>query len=246
MIAGAQSFDDLAEAYDRTAAIERQHGFFLAHLPRNRDCALDAGCGTGLLSLELARHFRSVVALDISAPMLAVARRKRSAPNLEYRRGDVDDLPAAARFDAIVSHTMLHHLPDIPATLAKLKAALAPAGRLIVVDCVNRFPAFIPRGDVCYHAFAAMQWPSDLLRRGPDAAGTLWRFRTSPAWMAHLRSDRYFSPARFRQIYAASLPGAQFTWVKPFLGVVWTASYSFADHLNTSVVRPGKVRLSDC
>jgi ubiquinone/menaquinone biosynthesis C-methylase UbiE len=223
MNTGAQSFDDLAEAYDQAAALERQHGFFLAHLPRHRGSALDAGCGTGLLSLELARHFRSVVAWDVSAPMLAVARRKRRAPNLEYHCGDVNDLPPAARFDAVVSHTMLHHVPDLPATLAKLKAALAPAGRLIVVDCVTRFPAFIPRWDVCYRAFAVLQWPSDLLRRGPDAAGKLWRFRTSPAWMAHIRSDRYFTPKQFREIYAASLPGAQFTWVKPFLGVVWTA-----------------------
>ena len=36
--------------------------------------------------------------------------------------------------------------------------------------------------------------------------------------------DRYFSPTEFREIYATSLPGAQFKTVKSFMGVLWTAS----------------------
>lgn len=69
-----QSFDHLAEMYDRAVSIERRHDFFLQNLPLRRRRALEIGCGTGLLARELSRHFDSVLAIDISEPMLAIAR----------------------------------------------------------------------------------------------------------------------------------------------------------------------------
>jgi ubiquinone/menaquinone biosynthesis C-methylase UbiE len=218
-----QSFDVFATRYDSAVSIERAHGFFLDHLPTKRDCALDVGCGSGLLSLELSRHFRQVIALDISEPMLALARKKRSAPNIDYRLCDADGFAGEAVFDAIVSHTTLHHLPNVPATLAKLKSWLAPNGRLMIVDCVARLPGFIPRWSIFYRAYALMQFIPDIIRRGPKAAGTLLLFRSCRAWIEHRTSDRYFSPREFRQVYTASLPDAQFTRMKSFMGVLWAA-----------------------
>jgi len=218
-----QSFDEFAVQYDDAASLERKHDFFVEHLPLGRDSVLDVGCGTGLLSHELSRHFRSVVALDISEPMLAIARQKRSAPNIDYRLSNVDDFSNEAEFDAIVSHTMFHHLPSVPATLERLKPWLAPGGRLIAVDCVARFPRVIPRWSALYRAYATMQFLPDILQRGSHVAWALLRFRTSRVWIAHLQSDRYFSPPQFREIYSASLPGAQFTRLKTFMGVVWVA-----------------------
>ena len=223
MPANAQSFDGFAEQYDQAASIERKHSFFLENLPLKRSSVLDVGCGTGLLSHELSRHFRSVVAVDISEPMLAVARRKRNAANIDYRLCDANNLPTEARFDAIVSHTAFHHLPSIPATLAKLRNLLAPGGRLIAVDCVARLPATIPRWNFLYYAHAAVHFLPDSLQHGASAAGTLWRFRTSRVWIAHLKSDRYLSPARFREVYASCLPGAQFARMMTFMGVIWNA-----------------------
>ena len=223
MTANPQSFDSFATRYDDAVSIERKHGFFLDHLPRERNGVLDVGCGAGLLSLELSRHFRSVVALDISEPMLAIARNRRSAPNIDYRLCDADDFSAEPVFDAIVSHTMFHHLPNLPSTLARLKRMLVPKGRLIALDCVARLPAFIPRWSTLYRAHAAMQFCPDIFQYGPKAACTVVRFRTCRAWIAHLQSDRYFSPNQFKEVYAASLPGAQFTRMKNFMGVVWTA-----------------------
>ena len=223
MNSSPQSFDEFAVQYDDAASLERKHDFFVEHLPLGRDSVLDVGCGTGLLSHELSRHFRSVVALDISEPMLTIARKKRSSPNIDYRLSNVDDFSTETEFDAIVSHTMFHHLPSVPTTLERLKKWLAPGGRLIAVDCIARFPRFIPRWSTLYRAHATMQFLPDILRRGPKTAGALLRFRTCRAWIAHLQSDRYFSPTRFREIYSASLPGAQFTRLKIFVGVVWAA-----------------------
>ena len=203
----AQSFDGFAAQYDEAASLERKHDFFVDNLPHRRESVLDVGCGTGLLSHELSRHFRAVVALDISEPMLAVARKKRSASNIDYRLCDVNRFSSEVRFDAIVSHTAFHHLPEIPATLSKLKGFLAPHGRLIAVDCIARFPAIIPRWSPFYRIYAALHFLPDRVYRGAGAARTLWRFRTCRAWIAHLKSDQYFSPSRFRKVYAACLPG---------------------------------------
>jgi ubiquinone/menaquinone biosynthesis C-methylase UbiE len=221
-----QSFDDFAARYDAAVSLERAHGFFLEHLPTSRNRVLDVGCGSGPLSLELSRHFRHVVALDLSEPMLAIARKQRGAPNIDYRVCDANGFASAPVFDAIVSHTTLHHLPDIPATLANMKSWLAPHGRLLIIDCVARLPVFVPRWSIFYRSHAAMQFVPDVVRRGLPGAVTLLRFRACRAWIAHRQSDRYFSPAEFRRVYAESLPGAQFTRMKSFMGVIWTAQAS--------------------
>src|ERR1700759_426421 len=102
------SFDHMAELYDAATSIERKHEFFLENLPRRRGRVLDIGCGTGLLAWELSKHFESVLAIDISEPMLAIARAKRSAPNIEYRLADASAAVIEGTFDAIVSHTTFH------------------------------------------------------------------------------------------------------------------------------------------
>ena len=68
-----------------------------------------------------------------------------------------------------------------------------------------------------------MQFCPDIFQYGPNAACTLLQFRACRAWITHLKSDKYFSPAQFKEVYAASLPEAQFTRMKTFMGVVWTA-----------------------
>jgi ubiquinone/menaquinone biosynthesis C-methylase UbiE len=224
MNAGAQAFDRFATEYDSAVSIERSHDFFLAHLPVRRECVLDVGCGSGLLSFELSRYFRRVVALDISEPMLAIARRKRSACNIEYQHSDVNAFSSEPVFDAIVSHTMLHHLSDIPAILQKFRRWLVPGGSLILLDCVTRLPGFISRWSIPHRTYAFLQFTPDVFKYRLRDAFTLLRFRSCRAWIAHLKSDRYFSPTEFREIYAASLPGAQFKTVKGFMGVLWTAS----------------------
>jgi len=218
-----QSFDRFAEQYDAAAALERRHDFFLQNLPERRDVALDVGCGTGLLAHALSAHFRFVVAVDISEPMLALARRNRTATNIDYRRADASDLRLDARFDAIVSHTTLHHLADPSRALTALKSSLRPGGRLLLVDCVTRFPAAIPRLTIFYWAFASLRFCRDLIRRNTREALVLFRFNLSRRWIAHLQSDRYLSRAELRALCARELPGAQCVDFANFVGIVWTA-----------------------
>jgi len=61
---------------------------------------LDAGCGTGRVAIELARHGIGVVGVDIDASMLGEARRR--APALEWLQGDLCTLALGRTFDVVV------------------------------------------------------------------------------------------------------------------------------------------------
>jgi 2-polyprenyl-3-methyl-5-hydroxy-6-metoxy-1,4-benzoquinol methylase len=52
------------------------HGFLLRHVPANCSSALEVGCGSGAFSRRLAGCARQVVALDLSAEMIRVARAR--------------------------------------------------------------------------------------------------------------------------------------------------------------------------
>lgn len=215
-----RSFDHLVDEFDFAASLKRRPDFFLKHLPKRRRRALDVGCGTGTLAHELARHFDSVLAIDISEPMLAFARKKRSAPNLEYRRADANALELEGEFDAIVSHTTFHHLEDVGKTLATLRAALAPEGRIVIIDMVSEREA---SSRYVYASHAFVVFIPNIFYHGLRAAVRLFRFQTSRAWLDHLTTDCFLTEAGFREVYGQVLPGASFTRFKYFVGVVWQA-----------------------
>lgn len=216
-----QSFDRFAEEYDFMASRdESRYGFFFENFSQGRSKALDVGCGTGGLALDLSKHYESVLAIDISEPMLEVARRKRSAPNIDYCRMDANGLKSAPEFDLIVSSTTFHHLQDMGTTLKALKSALKPGGRLVVVDAVCK-TLKIPKYVIVLSPFR--DFFLDCPRYGIRSSISLLRFRLSRPWLEHLASDTYLSEEGFRDVYGRALPGAKFTRLDNFMGVVWEA-----------------------
>lgn len=61
---------------------------------------LDAGCGTGRVAIELARHGIEVVGVDVDPSMIAEARRR--APELEFVEADLAELDLARTFDLVI------------------------------------------------------------------------------------------------------------------------------------------------
>ena len=61
---------------------------------------LDAGCGTGRVSIELARRGVNIVGVDLDEVMLTQARQK--APHLDWRLGDLSKIELGKQFDCIV------------------------------------------------------------------------------------------------------------------------------------------------
>ena len=103
--------------------------------PRSGSTILDVGCGCGATTIELARAVGPsgrVVGLDISEPMLALARtRLLEFPNTTCILGDAAGLPLRDRkAELIVSRFGVMFFGDPEAAFANLRTGLVPGGRL--------------------------------------------------------------------------------------------------------------------
>ncbi len=99
--------------------------------------ALDAGCGTGFLSFELAGRGHRVTGIDFAPAMLAEARRKTAerGVSIRFEEGDAEQLPfASGSFDLVVSRHVLWTLPHPEAAIDEWIRVLRPGGRLAVID----------------------------------------------------------------------------------------------------------------
>lgn len=101
--------------------------------------AMDFGAGTGLITLALLPDLAGVTAVDTSGEMLRMLDQKLrslrigNVQTLLCEPGGMTALPAAA-FDLIVSSMVLHHIPDVPQTLRRLRDCLRPGGWIALAD----------------------------------------------------------------------------------------------------------------
>jgi SAM-dependent methyltransferase len=102
---------------------------------------LDYGCGIGRIAKELiARHGCHVIGVDISPPMrvmsvMYVASDRFAAVTPELLTALSE---RGFRFDAAAAIWVLQHCPSPAHDIARLRAALAPSGRLFVLNGENR------------------------------------------------------------------------------------------------------------
>jgi 2-polyprenyl-3-methyl-5-hydroxy-6-metoxy-1,4-benzoquinol methylase len=143
---GARLQDLLRQREDRQALNERllepgQSWFLwasaLASLLPRLDVA-DFGCGTGVLSVAIARWARKVVAIDQSAPTLERARervRREELKNVELVCEDLHQLSLPdGKQDLVVISQSLHHVKEPRAVLREAARILKPEGRLVVLE----------------------------------------------------------------------------------------------------------------
>lgn len=134
--AAAQSWDEKP----RRVELARSVAFNICRdIPLStRMHALEYGCGTGLVSMELADKLGQITAVDSSAGMLNKLKEKayvEGATNITTFLVDEQNpqLPPGP-YDIIYSSMVLHHVPDLSNLLGKLAEALNPGGYLVVAD----------------------------------------------------------------------------------------------------------------
>jgi SAM-dependent methyltransferase len=103
--------------------------------PAPGSAAIDVGCGCGATTIELARAVGPrgrVIGLDVSEPMLAVARMRLSGfPDASCMLGDAAELPLGElNAELMVSRFGVMFFGDPIAAFANLRTGLAPGGRV--------------------------------------------------------------------------------------------------------------------
>ena len=140
-------FAPLGPTYDRYARLlslgqdPRWRRFLVSRLHIGPDArVLDVATGTGAVAVELVRQYGcSVVGIDRSPEMLAVARRRVAARGLgtriELHEGRAETLPFAdASFDALTVTYLLRYVDDPAATICELARVVRPGGTMALLE----------------------------------------------------------------------------------------------------------------
>lgn len=188
-------YDDQAEHYDLlhpglTGDVE----FYCALARESLPPVLELGCGTGRVTIPIAREGIPIVGLDCSAPMLEFARRKAEGlPGVRWELGDMRDFSLRERFGLVVIpyRSFLHLLTtqDQQSALASIYHHLLPGGRL----ALNIFnPSIAIMAAWGGELSGAQRHLGDYRDPSTNRAHTLWqsvRFRHSEQRLEELRID---------------------------------------------------------
>lgn len=139
------------------AGRDRMRAIILSWLPADLTGKrlLDAGCGTGALAVEAAQRGAEVVAIDVAAGLIDIARdRVPGGLHIDWRSGDMLDA-ALGRFDHIVAmDSLIHYRPTDMADAARRLAARTDGSLIFTfapqtpaLAAMHALGKFFPAGD---------------------------------------------------------------------------------------------------
>lgn len=149
-----QLFDDWPVTYDQwfTTSIgqlvKKVEGELLFDLikPKPGDLILDAGCGTGVFTLDLLHLGCPIIGIDLSMPMLLRAKQKARGYPFRIVRADLLSLPFSENsFDKVISVTALEFIEDGRGAIDELFRVTKRGGSLVVATLNSLSPWALQR-----------------------------------------------------------------------------------------------------
>jgi ubiquinone/menaquinone biosynthesis C-methylase UbiE len=225
-MSGTKTFDDWPEKYEQwfTTPIGRLIRKFEGELildmlqPSSRDRILDAGCGTGIFTVDLVQAGAAVTGLDLSFPMIRRAGEKFRALQFQPVLADIRNLPFKnSVFDKTVSVTALEFVKDARAGMDEL-FRVTRSGGTIVAATLNRLSPWAERrteaGKKGHTIFKTVYFrsPDELLSLAPVSG------RTQTAIHFHKDDEPGRATALEKKGRAAALDTGAFVaavWEKP-------------------------------
>jgi ubiquinone/menaquinone biosynthesis C-methylase UbiE len=144
-----QLFDDWPETYDQWFTtpigqlVKKVEGELLLDLikPNPGDLILDAGCGTGVFTVDLLHLGCTIIGIDLSMPMLARAKQKACGYPLRIVLADLLSLPFSENsFDKVISVTALEFIEDGRGAIDELFRVTKRGGSLVVATLNSLSP----------------------------------------------------------------------------------------------------------
>ena len=144
-----QLFDEWPEAYDKWfttpmgSLVKRYETELILNLlsPKQGEIILDAGCGTGIFTLDILSSGSEVIGLDLSLPMLVRAEKKLKGYPFQMVLADMLHLPfPESSFDKVVSVTALEFIEDGKAAVGELFRVTKRGGRIVVATLNSLSP----------------------------------------------------------------------------------------------------------
>ncbi len=142
-------FDDWPEKYDQWfttpigTLVKKYEGELILDLlrPTQAEIILDAGCGTGIFTLDILSSGAHVVGLDISHPMLMRAVEKAKSYPFQVVLADMSILPFQDNsFDKVVSVTALEFIKDAKGAVKELFRVVKSGGWIVVATLNSLSP----------------------------------------------------------------------------------------------------------
>ncbi|MGE3073090.1 MAG: class I SAM-dependent methyltransferase [Dehalococcoidia bacterium] len=139
-----QQFGAVAEAYVNSSF--HSSGPDLALLVDScnftgNELVIDLGCGPGHTALACARKAGRVIGIDVTPEMVVAATalaHQRSLANVEFRVGNVEQLPFVSEsVDVVTSRVSAHHYSDVSKALAEASRVLKPGGVMLISDSIS-------------------------------------------------------------------------------------------------------------
>ena len=175
----AKNFSRYASSYDRNTDVQQETARMLCRmLPKGGIMnILEIGCGTGNYTALLKSMFgdADIKSMDISGPMVELARQKLSGERISFEIGDAGEAALGGEYDLITSNAAFHWLGDLEGVIEKAGHSLAKNGIVI-------FSAFGPvtfselRASLRSATGENISITSDLFPKKADIGGILKKY----------------------------------------------------------------------